>query len=120
MAAICCILGHNFPCWLRFKGGKGIATSAGVLIGMLPLASVALLAIWGVVFYATGFVSLASILAAAALPPIVFGMLLLGWIEGWPFFYFALAATFIAIWRHRANVQRLLQGTEHRFKKETP
>jgi len=118
MGAICCILGHNFTCWLNFKGGKGIATSAGVLIGMLPLASLALVAVWAVIFYTTGYVSLASIIAAAALPGIVFAMLVFGWLSGWPYFYFALVVGVIAIWRHRTNIQRLLNGTENSFRKK--
>lgn len=116
MAAICCILGHNFTCWLNFKGGKGIATSAGVLIGMLPLASLGLAAVWAVFFYATGYVSLASIMAAIALPTLVFAMLLFGWLNGWPYFYFALVVGIIAVWRHRTNIQRLINGTESSFR----
>ncbi len=115
MAAICCILGHNFTCWLQFKGGKGIATSAGVLIGMLPLASLGLVVVWTLAFYTTGYVSLASILAALSLPAIVFLLLLLGLVNGWPYFYFSLVVGIIAVWRHRANIQRLINGTESRF-----
>jgi len=118
MGAICCILGHNFTCWLQFKGGKGIATSAGVLIGMLPLASLGLVAVWALIFYTTGYVSLASILAAVALPAIVFAMLLFGLLQGWPYFYFALVVGVIAVWRHRTNIQRLLNGTESSFRKK--
>ena len=70
-SAVGCILGHNFTPWLAFKGGKGIATSLGVLIALLPLASVIVLGLWILIFLATRFVSLASILAAGALPVVV-------------------------------------------------
>lgn len=114
-AAIGCILGHNFPVWLGFKGGKGVATSLGVIIGMMPLASLIVFAIWGIVFKVSRYVSLASIVAALALPVVVIGLLFLGGIHGWANFYFACAAGLLVIRRHRENIQRLVEGTEHRF-----
>lgn len=117
MAAIGCVLGHNFPCWLRFKGGKGIATSAGVIVAMVPLACLIIAAVWGVTFYLSGYVSLASILAAVSLPVAVFFLMMFGFIQGWAFFYFAMAAGLLALWRHRTNAMRLLNGTEHRFRR---
>lgn len=116
IAAIACILGHNFPVWLKFKGGKGIATTAGVLIGLMPWAVLIVLIVWAIVFYTTGYVSLASILAAIALPVAVLMLLLLGGATGWPLFYFAMLAAIMAIWRHRANIQRLIAGTEPQFR----
>jgi acyl phosphate:glycerol-3-phosphate acyltransferase len=110
VAAVGCILGHNFTPWLRFKGGKGIATSLGVLIALLPLASVIVLTFWIVVFLATRFVSLASILAAAALPVVVW--LLSGIVT---LFWFSLLIGVLAIARHRQNIERLANGTESRF-----
>ena len=109
-AAVGCILGHNFTPWLRFKGGKGMATSLGVLIALLPLVSVLAFGFWGLVFLVTRYVSLASILAAAALP--VFTCLVRG--VG-ALFWFTLLIGVLAIVRHRANIQRLLNGTESRF-----
>lgn len=112
-AAVGCILGHNFTPWLGFKGGKGIATSLGVLIALLPLASVLVLSFWIVVFLATRFVSLASILAAAALPFVVW------WVSGiGALFWFSLAIGLLAIARHRVNIQRLINGAEPRFARE--
>jgi len=67
-AGVAAILGHNFTCWLKFKGGKGIATSAGVVLAWAPLACVTALILWGLVFALTRFVSLASIAAALILP----------------------------------------------------
>ncbi len=118
MAALCCIIGHNFPVWLAFKGGKGIATSAGVLIGMVPVAAALTLAVWVIIFYSTRYVSLASICASIALPVIVVACLFLGLETGWPFFYFSVVAALLAVWRHRSNIQRLLNGTEPRFVKK--
>jgi len=120
-AALGCILGHNFPVWLRFKGGKGVATSLGVIIGMMPLASLLIFAIWGVVLKATRYVSLASLVAAAALPVVVIGLMFFGpshgWaaVHGWGNFYFAIAAAALVIKRHVPNIQRLRAGTELRF-----
>jgi glycerol-3-phosphate acyltransferase PlsY len=120
-AAIGCILGHNFPVWLRFKGGKGVATSLGVIFGMMPLAALTIFAVWGIVFKVSRYVSLASITAAVSLPVVV--MVLMSWwprqawgaVYGWGNFYFAVAATFLLIRRHTANIRRLMDGTEHRF-----
>jgi len=117
-AAIACIIGHNFPIWLGFKGGKGMATSAGVLIGMMPLTAMGCMIVWAIVFFATRYVSLASIAAAIALPVITMLLLLVGWLYGWPYFYFAVAACVLAVWRHRANIGRLVNGTESRFEKK--
>ncbi len=114
-AALGCILGHNFPVWLRFKGGKGVATSLGVIIGMMPLAALFTFMVWGVVFKISRYVSLASIVAAVVLPVVVIAMFFLGWIHGWANFYFAVAAAALVIKRHTANIQRLRAGTELRF-----
>lgn len=115
LAAVGCILGHSFPVWLGFKGGKGVATSLGVIFGMMPLASVIVFALWGIVFKLSRYVSLASIVASLALPAVVVGLLMLGWMQGWAFFYFAVAASLLVVLRHTANIKRLLAGTENRF-----
>jgi len=117
-AAIGCILGHSFPIWLRFKGGKGVATSLGVIIGMMPLASVLVFVLWAVIFKVSRYVSLASIVAAAALPVVVVVLRFAGR-YGDGHFYFACAAAALVIHRHRANIQRLLEGTENRFGTKT-
>ena len=115
-AAIGCILGHSFPIWLGFKGGKGVATSLGVIIGMMPLASILVFALWALIFKITRYVSLASIVAAAALPVVVVVLRFAGR-YGDGHFYFACAAAALVIHRHRGNIQRLLAGTENRFGK---
>jgi len=107
------ILGHNFPVFLKFKGGKGVATSAGVLLGVAPLAVAIGLLIWVVVFYASGYVSLGSIIAALA-------VVITGWTAGYgPVIATALTLLgSLTIYRHRTNIQRLIAGTEHKFQKK--
>ena len=114
-AGIAAILGHSFPIYLGGKGGKGVATSAGVLIGLAWQAALIGVAVWGAVFFLSRYVSLASILAAAAIPAV-----------SWILYYPEKLATPIAltllglliILRHRSNLQRLLKGTENRFVKK--
>ncbi len=120
VGGIACIVGHSFPVWLSFKGGKGVATSLGVLIGLTPLASLVMLAVWGVVFKVSRYVSLASIVVAFAFPLLVGFGNIFAWPlfqYGWPTFGFALFAASLVLLRHRSNFQRLLAGTENRFGK---
>ncbi len=105
------MLGHNFTCWLNFRGGKGIATSAGVLIAWVPWALLAVFATWLVVFAVSRYVSLASICAAVALP---FAVWWLHPARGWLYLAISAALSVLAIIKHRSNIQRLLSGTEHR------
>jgi glycerol-3-phosphate acyltransferase PlsY len=107
------ILGHNFPVFLKFKGGKGVATSAGVLLGVAPLAVVIGLTVWAVVFYMSGYVSLGSIIAT------VF-VVITGWTAGYsPVTAIALTLLgILSIWRHRSNIARLMNGTENKFQKK--
>jgi glycerol-3-phosphate acyltransferase PlsY len=120
MGAIFCILGHNYTFWLGFKGGKGIATSGGVVLALFPLLIVLLVAlVWVAVFYFSKYVSLASICAAISLPLSL--VLLSPWIRVgnfWVLILFAVLATGLAVWRHRTNITRLLNGTESRFGKK--
>ena len=117
-AATACILGHSFPIWLRFKGGKGVATSLGVLFGLMPMVSLGVLLLWAVIFKASGYVSLASIVAALALPLLAGGAQYAGWGYGWPCVGFAFIAALLVLVRHRGNIQRLRSGTESRFGKK--
>jgi acyl phosphate:glycerol-3-phosphate acyltransferase len=119
-AALGCVLGHSFPLWLGFKGGKGVATSLGVILGMMPLAALVAFALWAVVFKLSHYVSLASVIAAVALPVIVMALLFLGWLHGWAHFHFAVAAGGLVVLRHRTNLRRLVEGTEHRFGAPSP
>jgi len=114
VAGLGCFLGHCFPVWLGFKGGKGVAVGAGILIGLMPAAAAIGLVLWGIVYKVSRYVSLASLVAAVSLPVIV-------WLLERQFgaiFWFSLVISLLAIWRHRSNIQRLLAGTESRFEKK--
>ena len=115
LAAVMCVVGHTFPIWLRFKGGKGVATSAGAIFGLMWPAAVIIFLVWVLVFETTRYVSMASLVAASALPPTV--ALLLHWkvVEGSALLYFSTVLTILVLWRHRSNFSRLLNGTEQRF-----
>ena len=120
LTALFAVLGHNYSPWVGFKGGKGIATSAGVLLALMPFAVLLLLAVWGLLFAFTRYVSVASIGAAAILPLLtLWGSWHHGRIQDgtWnkPLFALTLAIALMAIWKHRANIQRLRAGTENRF-----
>ena len=114
-AGVAAILGHNFTCWLNFKGGKGIATSAGVLIALVPTALAIILAIFIILFVTTRYVSIGSIGAAFSLP---FATWFTTRDVGLTAVMSAIGA--LAILKHRKNIQRLLNGTENRiqFKKK--
>ena len=104
------ILGHVFPVWTGFKGGKGVAVGAGALIGLVPAASGVLIVLWLLLVVLTRYVSVASIVCALAAAP-------LAWAFGAPWSYvafIALAALFVII-KHRENITRLLAGTENRI-----
>lgn len=107
------ILGHNFPVFLKFKGGKGVATSAGMLLGVAPLAVVIGLLVWALVFKLSGYVSLGSIIAALV-------VVVVGWTAGYgPVISVALTLLgALSIYRHRENIKRLADGTENKFQKK--
>ncbi len=115
VAAIACILGHNFPVWLGFRGGKGVATTVGVLLGLMPMSLLISAAVWAAVFYSLRYVSLASLLAALVLPVSVWYFKVRPAGGNWPLFCFSLFAAALIFWRHRSNIRRLLNGTEARF-----
>lgn len=110
VSGLAAVLGHNYTCWLYFKGGKGIATSAGVLAALVPWALLIILAIWILVFTVSRYVSLASIAASAALP-------FAAWLTGSSSTLVIItgAMTVLAIYKHKSNIRRLLQGTENRI-----
>jgi glycerol-3-phosphate acyltransferase PlsY len=115
IAGIACVLGHDYPIWLGFKGGKGIATLAGAVLALFsPLVFVSFGVVWIAVFLIGRFTSLASISAAIALP--VAALIVVKsepdfpWLAG-----FSVLMAALALWRHRSNIVRLLNGTENRF-----
>lgn len=111
LLGITAVLGHVFSVFVKFKGGKGVATGAGVMLGFAPWAVLASAALWGLIVRLTGYVSLGSILAAAALPLAVW---LLHPERRDVVWVFGLLALLIIV-LHRTNIKRLLAGTEHRF-----
>jgi glycerol-3-phosphate acyltransferase PlsY len=120
LAGIVCgaaaILGHVYPVYLRFRGGKGVATTFGVLAALMPWATTAAAAAWGLAYLATRTVSIASIFAAFAFP--LAAALLCSRESGASYgalVTLASAAGALVLLRHRANIQRLLAGKEHRF-----
>ena len=115
IAAVAVIAGHNYTPWLGFKGGKGIATSAGVLLALMPWAVLCIAIVWFVVFKVSRYVSLASISAATALPVAVAALWSAGYGGNGPLLGFSVLISALAIWRHRTNIQRLRAGTESRF-----
>jgi glycerol-3-phosphate acyltransferase PlsY len=110
VAGIVAVLGHNFTCWLHFKGGKGIATTAGVYFAVAPLSVGVALGLWIAVFLVTRYVSLASIVAAIALPTAV-------WLTqtSIPLGLATTAIGAMAVWKHKGNIARLKAGTENRI-----
>ena len=118
LAGLCALLGHSFPVWLSFKGGKGIASSAGVMVGLFSLAVfLVCLGMWLLLFTVTRYVSIASIVAAISLPAAV-GILVLLHRADWLGFTVSVMMAFLAIWRHRSNIVRLRTGTEPRFERK--
>jgi glycerol-3-phosphate acyltransferase PlsY len=113
LCACLAVAGHNWPVYLRFRGGKGIATSAGALAGVAPAAVGIGAAAWIIVFLTTRYVSVASISAAVSIPVSAW-LLYRGGSLVLPSALSLLGV--VAVWRHRSNLRRLLQGTEHRVR----
>ena len=106
------IVGHMFSVWVGFRGGKGIATSAGVFLALAPWAVLGGLVVWCAVTFPSGYVSVGSIVAAAALPVLVAVTPHQG---GTNLVWFSAAMGAFVIWAHRKNIRRLARGEEHRF-----
>jgi glycerol-3-phosphate acyltransferase PlsY len=112
---VAAILGHIYTCWLKFKGGKGIATSGGVVLAWAPEACLTALALWFLVLAVSRYVSLASIAAAIILPFAVWY-----WKGSTTMTSVMTGVSLLAIYKHKANIQRLRAGAESRIgKKET-
>ncbi len=127
-AGVAAILGHIFPAYIRFKGGKGVATSFGVALGLWPyytICALCAIVVWIVVVLIWRYVSLASIIASLAFPlALVLAILLRAqwhFATLWPLLIAAVAIPIMVILRHRTNINRLLAGTENKiFTKKTP
>jgi len=109
VAGFAAIIGHIYPVWLRFRGGKGVATACGVFSVLTPLAIPPALAIFAAVVWTTKYISLASVVASMALPPLAYA---LG--STAPTVATAVASSILIVFRHRSNVGRLRTGTERR------
>src|SRR5436305_13426894 len=106
---------HSYPIWLGFKGGKGVATSLGVIFGTSWIAGLIMCAVWLILFKTTRYVSVASIVAAIALPLAMTTLFFMNQLRSPVLVYFSLFLTAIVVIRHRSNLSRLLSGTEPRF-----
>ncbi|MEG6585701.1 glycerol-3-phosphate 1-O-acyltransferase PlsY [Dendrosporobacter sp. 1207_IL3150] len=111
IGGIAAIAGHNWSIFLKFKGGRGVATGLGVIAILVPKVTAIVFAVWAVIVYISRYVSLASIVAAALVP-------ILMWLfnEKIEFYYFGLLAAAFVIVRHRPNIERLLKGNELKIK----
>ena len=110
LCGLAAVAGHMAPIYLRFHGGKGVATGAGVFLALCPLAALLAIAVFGVLFAITRMVSAGSIAAAITLCLAI-------WSLNYPF-SLCLAGTLVAllvVWKHRSNIQRIMGGTENRF-----
>ena len=105
------VVGHVLSVFVRFRGGKGVATAAGVMLAFAPLAVGIAAVVWAAVVFGTGYVSLGSMIAAATLPAIV-RVVRPG---DWQLFWADVVVAVAIVWLHRANIGRLIAGTENRF-----
>jgi glycerol-3-phosphate acyltransferase PlsY len=119
VATLATVLGHMFPVYLKFKGGKGISTTGGALLALAPGAFICSALIWVISFKTSRYVSLASIIAAATLPLNAWLLNLTGLTKTtMPLIIFLAILGLLAVVRHISNIKRLLNGTESRFAKK--
>ena len=111
LAALCAVIGHLFPIWLKFRGGKGVATSLGSFALIAPKSILCMVGLFVIVVAATRYVSLGSTVAAAAFPLIA---LLLHESEGLSQLAMLVLVSILIVWKHRKNISRLVAGTEPR------
>lgn len=112
---VAAVLGHVFSPYVGFKGGKGVATGGGMFLALAPLAVLIAFGVWGAALWLTGYVSVASLLAATSFPL---------WVRltrpgASPAFWAAAGLALLIVWSHRHNIQRLVAGTENRFRTRT-
>jgi len=114
IAALAAMIGHMFPAWLKFKGGKGVATGVGVFLAISWQPVLIVLVAFAAIYALTKYVSLASIIATAAFPAVAYWFLRNQW-GGTAVMPFIIAAAALIIAKHHQNIRRLLAGTEHRL-----
>lgn len=115
LTAVAAIMGHNYTFWLGFKGGKGIATTAGAMIPVIPIAILVAVVLWVSALLTTRYVSVASIVAAISIPLTLVAKFILSGTWDFAILGFALFISLLAIWKHRSNIDRLRRGEENRF-----
>jgi glycerol-3-phosphate acyltransferase PlsY len=115
LAGVAALLGHCYPIWLQFKGGKGVATALGVFASLTPLAALAALLFFLIVVGLWRFVSLGSVSAAAAMPLLVYFLWAPGHAPPLVVIFGTLFASALIIFKHDPNLQRLIDGTEPKF-----
>jgi glycerol-3-phosphate acyltransferase PlsY len=111
VASAVAIIGHCYPVYLKFKGGKGIATALGIFLVLSPMTVLGALVVFVLAVGTTRYISLGSVLAALSAPLLI---LMLG--NPQPIFLSTLFIAMLVVWRHRSNISRLMNGTENRFK----
>lgn len=111
-AAILAVMGHMFPVFAQFKGGKGVATSLGVILGLYPAAAAICVIVFLIVFLISHYVSLGAIMASLIFPILV----LFVFKESMELKVFSLVLSFLVIYKHKLNIRRLLEGTESKMK----
>ncbi len=107
---IAAIIGHNWPAFLRFKGGRGVATTIGVILTLSPIVALILFVLWVITLAVSRYISLASMIAALAFPLLVYF-----WRISGTYLALSILISVFVIYRHRPNIQRLLAGTEYKI-----
>lgn len=122
LCAAASVIGHSFTFWLGFKGGKGVATSAGAFLGLAPWALLVAFVVWLVLFFTTRYVALASIGAAISLPISMYVIMLIGGglnVGAYILLALGLVMGILVVVRHRSNIKRMMAGTESRFNRKS-
>lgn len=119
LSGLLSICGHNWPIWLKFKGGKGMATTAGVFFCLVPVTTAGLALVWFIVVFSTRYTSLANLVTTPTLPAFIFletyFIMKLTFITSLPLIVGGLIAGLLLIWSHRENIGRLIKGEERKF-----
>ncbi len=119
VAGLMSIIGHNYPIWLKFKGGKGMATTAGVFINFVPVTAAGLVLVWFIVVFSTKYTSLANVITTPTLPIFIFletfFIMKFDILTCIPLIIGGLLAGLFVLWKHRDNIKRLKDGNERKF-----
>ncbi len=121
VASVSAVLGHIYPVWLKFKGGKGVSTAAGSILALCPVAIIAAILLWAVIFFISRYVSLASIFAAVSVPVFawIFNLFHIGTYCPVPQMILLVFLAVFTIVKHSSNIKRLCNGTENRFERKS-